>query len=162
MLKNPKIRMAVVGLLIVVVGYMFVLPKMQGGSAAAPAIPEHPNPGPTYTVAAKVYNLLTPTAQQPRYLKLGVVLEFEATEPAFVLLEGEALQAALDLFAEELGPKAPLIDDAVGTIISRRSLDDAASALGREQLKAELKETIAEIVGEPLLLSVYFTEFVYQ
>jgi len=161
MLKNPKIRMGLVGLVIVVVGYLFVLPRFQA-SSAPPEIPEYPNPGPTYTLAPKVYNLLTPSAQAPRYLKLGVVFEFATEDAAFFQLTGAALKVALEHFAEELGPKRPLIEDLVGTIVSRRTLEDVSNALGRDTLKSEVMEAVAQVVGAPLLLNIYFTEFVYQ
>ncbi len=162
MLANPKIRMGVVGFLIVVVGYLFVLPKLQSSEEEPLEPPEFPNPGPTYTLGTKVYNLLTTPAQQQRYLKLGVVFEFTAESVEFLLLEGEPLALELELFAEELGPKRPIIQDAVGAIVSSRTLGDVSSSGGRQTLKDELLAAVTAIVGEPELLNVYFTEFVFQ
>lgn len=162
MLANPKAKKAIVGVLILAIGYFVLLPRFQAGEALAPEVPEFPNPGPTYTLEAAVYNLNTPSAQQPRYLKLGVTFEFEADEVAFFFLSGEALALTLEEFAEELGPKRPIIDDAVSAIVGSKTLEDVASALGRQRLKDELREAIAAIVGEPVLLNVFFTEFVFQ
>lgn len=161
MLANRTVRMGLVGVLIVVIGYMFVLPRMQSSDAEA-AVPEHPNPGPTYTLEAKVYNLLTPAAQTQRYLKVGMVFEFEAEDPAFFELEGEALAVELEHFAETLAPKRPILEDAVGGLVASKTLDDISTALGRQQFKDELREAVGGIVGEPQLLTVYLTEFVFQ
>ncbi len=163
MLANKRVRMGIVGLLIVVVGYMFVLPKMQGSTPVGPIqLPEHPNPGPTYTLESRVYNLLTPASQQARYLKMGLVFEFAEEDPAFFLLEGEALALTLEQFAEELKPKRPVIEDAISGIVSAKSWTDLSTPLGRKQLKEALLQAIGEVVGEPPVLNVYFTEFVSQ
>ena len=161
MLANPKVKKLLVGLIIVVVGYMFVLPRFQASEATL-EIPEHANPGPTYTLESQVFNLSTPLQEQRRYLKLQVAFEFEAEDVAFFLLAGEPLALQLEHFAEELGPKRPVIDDAVGTIVSGKSLEDVTTTAGREQLREELRAAVGAIVGEPPLINVYFTEFVTQ
>ena len=160
MLANPKAKKMIVGVLIVVIGYMFVLPRFQATEALPAGIPEGAGPGPTFTMEASVYNLSTPPQQKQRYLKLAVTLEFEAEDAAFFDLEGEPLK--LELFSEEIEPKHPIIADAVGTIVAGKSLDDIATVAGREALRAELLERIGELVHEPHLINVYFTEFVFQ
>lgn len=160
MLANPKIKKGLIGVLIVVIGYMFVLPRFQAAELI-PA-PEFPNPGPTLTLEGRVYNLDALSGEQQRYLKLGVVFEFETEDAAFLLLEGEPLTLALELFEEELHPKSPLIDDLVGAVVNGKTLDEIASPAGRQSLKDELMEGVGAIVGEPHLLNVYFTEFVFQ
>ena len=161
MLKNPKAKKGLIVVVILAVAYFIVLPRFRG-SAAEVTLPEHPNPGPTYTLEASVYNLLTPASQPPRFIKLGVVFEFATADKNFFLLTGAALQAALATFAAELAPKAPVIEDAVNAIVSSKVLQDVSTPLGRDQLKQEIKSRVAEIVGEPELLNVYFTDLVTQ
>ena len=162
MLKNPKAKKAIVGVLIIVIGYMFVLPRFQATEALPIEIPEGAGPGPTYALEAAVYNLATPPQQQQRYLKLAVTFEFEAEDPAFFELEGEALKLELELFEEEVGVKHPIIVDAVGTLVQGKSLEDISTVVGREALRAEIVERVGELVVEPHLINVYFTEFVFQ
>ena len=162
MLANPKVKKGGIALIVLIFGYMFVLPKMQSANELPLEIPEHANPGPTYYLDSTVYNLLTPVAQQPRYLKLGVTFEFETEDVAFYFLEGEALKLALEHFSEELGPKRPIISDAVSTVVAAKSLEEISTVSGRAALKEELRVVVGEIVGEPHLIDVFFPEFHFQ
>ena len=162
MLANPKAKKAIVGMLIIVIGYMFVLPRFQATEALPTEIPEGAGPGPTYALDAAVYNLSTPPQQQQRYLKLGVTFEFEAEDASFFELEGHALEAEVEHFNSEVGAKHPIIADAVGTIVAGRSLEDISTVVGREALRSELLERVGDLVHEPHLINVYFTEFVFQ
>ncbi len=160
-LKNPKAKKGIILLVVLAAAYFVVWPRLQGDTSEI-ELPAHPNPGPTYTVGPRVYNLTVPAGEPPRFVKLAAVFEFAEEEPAFFLLEGEALHAALESFAEELGPKRPVIEDAVGSTVSAETYEDLATVAGRERLKEELSKAVAVAVGEPELLTVYLTEFVIQ
>ncbi len=162
MLANPKVKKGGIALIVLIFGYMFVLPKMQSANELPLEIPEHANPGHTYHLESTVYNLLTPLAQQPRYLKLGVTFEFETEDVAFYFLEGEALEVALEHFSEELGPKVPIISDAVSALVAAKTLEEISSVNGRASLKTELQTIVAEIVGEPHLTNIFFPEYLFQ
>ena len=64
MLANPKAKKMIVGVLIIVIGYMFVLPRFQSTEALPTEIPEGAGPGPTYALAGTVYNLSSGPQQQ--------------------------------------------------------------------------------------------------
>lgn len=162
MLQNPKAKKAIVGILIVVIGYMFVLPRFQATEALPTEIPEGAGPGPTYPIEASVYNLATVPQQQQRYLKLAVTLEFEAEDVSFFELEGHTLEAEIEHFRSVVGAKHPIIADAVGRLVQGKTLEEISTVVGREALREELLEEVGGLIHEPHLINVYFTEFVFQ
>ena len=135
MLANPKAKKMIVGVLIIVIGYMFVLPRFQSTEALPTEIPEGAGPGPTYALAGTVYNLSAVSPEQQSYLKLALTFEFEAEDASFFELEGEAREHEVERFREELAPKQPIIADAVGTIVAGKTLADVSTAVGREALR---------------------------
>lgn len=163
-MKFLKTRNGKIVLLLVVLaaGYFYVYPNYFAAETEGVELPDHPNPGPTYTVGPAVHNLTVEPGGPARFVKIAVVLEFAAADPAFQLLVGEPLHLALDEFAEELGPKKPIIEDAVGRIVSAKTVADFATVAGRDVLKEEIQAAVEAIVGEPELANVYFTEFVTQ
>jgi len=175
-LLGNKIVMAA-GLAVVVgVVFMFVLRPMlfdgdtkttgQGGAHGAPAgaatataTAVHQNPGPTYQLKDRILNL---NGTPRHYLKLGLALEFKAKSPSFYKLAGEARVKADEEFALELGPKVPAIEDAITTLVGTKSQAQISTPAGQAELKRELMERIAHVVGGPELVNVYFTQFVTQ
>lgn len=127
------------------------------GTAATAAA--HQNPGPTYQLKDRILNL---NGTPRHYLKLGLALEFKAKSPAFYKLAGEARAKADEEFALELAPKAPAIEDAITTLVGAKSQAQISTPAGQAELKRELLERIAQVVGEPELVNVYFTQFVTQ
>ena len=163
--------------------YMVVL----GGGEEAVAFSTEPTPEPTPVVVEGklgphvlledcVYTLRSP-AQDPRYVRLMIVIEFATfdQEWAHVLhgcvfasegddvgpckaLENELLHE----FEEEIGTGRSLIEDAITTIVSARTYEELSGPEGREELRAEMVHTIGELIHEPEVTRVLFLEFLTQ
>ncbi len=162
--KKKPIMMIVGALILVAVGYKFVLPMVNPSApAAALGSPTpFPGPGPTFKMEERVLNVQT-TGDTPRYAKLGLGLEFENLDATFNSLAGEARLKFDEEFASEFAPFLPALDDAVITIVSAKSFDELNSAMGKEKLRGELKTAFEEILGEEhKLTSLYFIRFVTQ
>ena len=160
--------------------FLFVF---SGGDAAAIDGEPTPEPtavrvegklGPRIVLESRVFNLRTEAGSPPAYLKLETVIEFETTSEdwAFVLhgcVEehgGSACQAEeehlLEEIDEEIGSGRTLIEDAVTSIVSAKTLDEISSPEGKEALRGEILEAIREAVPEPHVERVLFTDFVSQ
>lgn len=163
--------------------FMFVL----GGGAAAEPVPVEvgePEPvhvegklGPHITLSERVFTLVSP-AESQRYVKLEIVIEFETFDEAWEhVLHGcvagageggvspcqsELAELLHEFEQEEIGTGQKLIDDAITTIISSRTLADISTIAGRESMRAEIRDTIDEIIYEPRVTRVLFTEFITQ
>ncbi len=163
--KKKKVLIGVVALLVLGAGYKFGYPMVAGkptDATAASPTPVPSGPGPTYTMVDRVINLQA-EGVDPRYIKLGVAVEFEVEDPAFYTLVGEALKAYQEELAGEMAAYQPQLDDAIVTIVSAKTMEELNSVVGKEQLRGELTERFAEIFGEhKTVKSVYFTVFVTQ
>lgn len=187
LLGNKKIVMGAGGAVVLVLLFMFVLKPMffGGGDTAAPAegdaavaaggdghgaapaegsgaaagVAAPTKPGPTVKLPVRIHNLFG----VPRhYVKLAVALEFEPHDPKFFTLAGEARVVAEEEFALEVAPVVPLIEDAITGVVGSKSIEQISTPAGRDALKRELLATLSEIVHEPVLVNVYFTEFLTQ
>ena len=164
--------------------FVFVL----GGGAAAEPVPVEvgePEPvhvagklGPHIVLAERVFTLASPPEAQ-RYVKLEIVIEFETFDPQWdYVLHGcvfvpsgggggsgcqSELEALLQEFEEgEIGTGRKLIDDAITTIISSRTLEEISTLRGRETMRQEIRDTVDEIIYEPRVTRVLFTQFITQ
>jgi len=163
--------------------FVFVL----GGSSAAeppPAEVGEPEPvsvpgklGPHITVGERVFTLLSP-AESQRYVKLEIVIEFETFDAAWehvlhgcVFAGGEGgaspcqseLEALLHEFEEhEIGTGRTLIEDAITTIVSSHSLEEVGTVTGREAMRQEIRDAVDDIIYEPRVTRVLFTQFITQ
>lgn len=130
--------------------------------------------GPHITLTDRVFTLLSPADAQ-RYVKLEIVIEFETYDEAWErVLNGCAAEGAasgcqgeLDaLLAEfeqhEIGTGRRLIEDAVTTIVSARTLAEISTVAGREAMRQEIREVVDELIYEPRVSRVLFTEFLTQ
>lgn len=119
----------------------------------------HQKPGPTVRLPDRIHNLFgTPR----HYVKLGIALEFEAEDPKFYELAGEARVEAEEEFALEVGPMIPLIEDTITAVIGGKSIEQISTPAGREALKREVLLALRGVVAEPHLNQIYFTEFLTQ
>jgi flagellar FliL protein len=162
-MKKPLI-LGVVLLVVAGAGYKFAMPMVMGKeeATAAVATPTPEGPGPTLAMEERVLNVVT-TGETPRYVKLGLSVEFKNTDPTFSTLAGEALVKFEEEFAGEFAAFMPALDDAVVTIVSAKTFEDLNSAPGKEKLRGELKESFSEILGEEHeITNIYFTRFVTQ
>ncbi len=79
-------------------------------------------------------------------------------EPICVATE----KALIAHFEEELGTGRSVIEDIVTSVVSRHSFEEIASAEGKEKLKREIVEAIEQVMHEPKVVRILFTNFVTQ
>ena len=83
--------------------------------------------------------------------------EAEAVDPCTA--KEQKLQAE---FEHEIGTGRALIEDAVLTVVSRRTVADVSTPEGKEALKADIKKAVEKIIHEPKVTRVLFTNFITQ
>lgn len=115
--------------------------------------------GPHLLLSDRVFTLISPI-ETPRYVKLQVVLEFETDEEGWFDLTGEALEEKLEEFHEEM--PVLLIEDAVTSTVSAKTVADISSPAGKEQLRADIFAAITALLPEEHLYRVLFTNFITQ
>lgn len=93
-----------------------------------------------------------------REASAGVDEEGAAAEPLCVAKE----KALVAEFEEELGTGKSVIEDIVTTVVTRHTFDEISSAGGKEQLKQEILDAIDQVMHEPKVVRVLFTNFVSQ
>jgi flagellar basal body-associated protein FliL len=129
--------------------------------------------GPRIVLESRVFNLRTEPGEPATYLKLETVIEFETSseEWGFVLhgcvAEGAAgclaeEERLLHEFDEEIGSGRTLIEDAVTSIVTAKSLVEISTPEGKEALRAEILHAVKDAVPEPHVVRVLFTDFVSQ
>lgn len=97
----------------------------------------------TFALEPFVVNLADPLGR--RFLKIS--MEFEVKdEQAMTMMENNL----------------PRIKDAVLLLLSSKTYNDLARMEDKILLKKEIVERLNQIMGKPLVLRVYFTEFVIQ
>ncbi len=120
-----------------------------------------PGQGLMVDTGSKIVNLVDPTGR--KYLRVGVVIEFAPTDPAyFDLKTAEEKQAYIDNFNKEIEAKMPIINDTLITLFASQSFDNVYTAEGKETLRAQIKENLNKQLPEYQIIAVYFTEFVVQ
>jgi len=65
-------------------------------------------------------------------------------------------------FEHEIGTGISLIEDAVLTTVSRRTVADVSTPEGKEALKADIKKAVEKIIHHPKVTRVLFTNFITQ
>ena len=91
-------------------------------------------------------------------------------EPAVAVPEGASAagpcaaeeQRLLDEFAREIGTGRQLIEDAVTTAVTRHTAADLSTPGGKDALKAEIKKAVEQLIPEPHVTRVLFTNFITQ
>lgn len=81
-----------------------------------------------------------------------------AVEPICIATE----KTLMAHFEEELGTGKSVIEDIVTTVVTRHTFDEISSLNGKEKLKAEIQEAIEQVMHEPKVVRVLFTNFVSQ
>lgn len=127
--------------------------------------PLKPGQGVMFNMSTKIINLADPSGR--KYIRLTIVLEFAPPKEATTAKSsgsghGAEAASATDDFAAQINARMPIMDDAVITLLSTKSFDELYTAEGKERLRQELMQAIAERVPEYSLISIYFTEFVVQ
>lgn len=107
-------------------------------------------PSPRVSVA-QVSLVPMPAAEAP--------LDFEAAKVDPCVAKEEAL---LHEFDTEIGSARALIEDAVLSVVSRRTVAEVGTPEGKEALKADIKKAVEKIVHEPKVTRILFTSFITQ
>ena len=164
MKKKLIIVGAPVALLAIGAALYFFMFRGSGSSAAALV---EPTPvafegrlGPHITLKERVFNLANGEGGDKHFVKLGVVIEFETTDPKWLKLSGEPLVLALEEFDHEIGSGRQLIEDAITNIVSGRHVEELSTVEGKDALRAEILAAIAELVHEPVVHRVLFTNVI--
>jgi flagellar basal body-associated protein FliL len=118
-------------------------------------------PRPTVTLEERVLNLKAP-AIAPNYVKVQIALEFADPDHEWIGLEGHGLELANESYAEHMQPDIHRIWDAVTNVVGEKSIDQVATASGREELKTELREAINHELHHQQVENVFFVTFVTQ
>lgn len=123
-------------------------------------IPYQPGEGIMYDLGAKVVNLAEPGGR--RYLQIGIVLECLPSDASFYELEGEARHKAEEEELAHFDSLAPVMEDAVISLLTSRTYAEIFTVEGKEQLKQEMLSAINGVLGYEKVAAVYFTEFLVQ
>ena len=161
-------KILLVGLLILGIavgggGAIFLYPSVigQGSEATATAEPtkQAPGSGPIYQLKERVLNLAD--RETRRYLKLGLAIEFQ-TPAEWTGASGEALVEKTNEFKVEMDRRAPLLNDAITSLVTAKTSDELGDLAGKDALKEELRARFSELLEEPAVVEIYFTEFLMQ
>ena len=156
--------------------FMFVFTPSSGEPTPEPTpVNVEGKLGPHITFPSRVFNLRTDPGKPPVYLKLETLVEFETTEADWAYVLHGCVTAAptgspckakeeelLHHFEEEIGSGRKLIEDAITTIVSAKTLAEVSSPEGKEKLRAELTKAIHELLPHPHVKRVLFVDFVTQ
>ena len=141
-----------------------IFTQMAGGSKAPPATP-NPGPGqlgPMLALNDQVINLAGTTPDSYKYAKVGVTIELRPTAASFYSLHGadrtKEETTELAAYTDDL----PLLQDAVGSVVSAHDSSTLTTADGRAQLKSQLLAAVKTVLGQDVVLAVFFTDFVMQ
>ena len=177
-LKSKKALLLIPVLLIAIIGGVMLSPfspmkqaeasqetshsksSSSSGAKKASTAKEPTAPGPMYTLKERVVNITDPTGR--RYLKIAANIELTRNADLFEKAEAKERAKLQAEFDKEMAPWAPMIDDAVISIVSSHATTDFVNAEGKNKLKTEIKEALNKLLGEDEVSNVYFTQFVTQ
>jgi flagellar basal body-associated protein FliL len=142
-------------------GFVF----MQMTAAKAPTTVPNPGVGEhgvMLPLTDTLINLSVDNAGSYKYAKIGVTIEIRPAAASFYKLSGadRTKQETTELakYTEDL----PILQDAVGAVVSSHDSSTLTSAAGRTALKTELLAAVRKILGQDEVLNIYFTNLVMQ
>jgi len=110
----------------------------------------------------QVINLAGTTPDSYKYAKVGVTIELRPTAASFYSLHGadrtKEETTELAAYTDDL----PLLQDAVGSVVSAHDSSTLTTPDGRAQLKSQLLAAVKTVLGQDVVLAVFFTDFVMQ
>lgn len=118
-------------------------------------------PRPTVTLEERVLNLKAP-ASSPNYVKAVIALEFADPKHLWLGLKGDALIAKNDAYAKDLKPDMHRVWDTITSVFSAKTVDQVATAEGKDQLKAQLIEAINKDLPNEKVENIFFVTFITQ
>lgn len=119
-----------------------------------------PGDGIMLNMSTKIINLLDPGGR--KYIRVTVVVEFAPDNPEYESLPEEEKNAYLTEFNNKLNARLPIMDDTVITLLSTKTYEELYTAEGKEKLRLEIQEILAQKMPDLHIISIYFTEFVVQ
>jgi flagellar basal body-associated protein FliL len=137
----------------------------QMSAAQAPVVVPDPGPGqlgPMLALDDKVINLSTTTPGGYKYAKVGVTIELRPTAASFYDLHGADRTKEETTELAAYTDAVPLLIDAVGATVSAHDSSTLTTADGRAKLKAELLAATRKVLGDRVVIDVFFTDFVMQ
>jgi len=128
--------------------------------AAVPAFYPKMGDGIMYNVGSRIVNLLDPVGR--RYLKITVVLEFLPSDYTYYTLPETERETMRTEALAEIDARKPVIDDMLTSLLTSKTYEDIYNLDGKNRLRAEIQERLTQVLGEPQVIAVYFTEFIVQ
>jgi flagellar FliL protein len=113
-----------------------------------------------YDVGSRIVNLLDPVGR--RYLKVTIVLEFLPPDYAYYTLPDEEREDMRSETLSKIEARKPVIDDLLTSLLTSKSYEDIYNLDGKNRLRAEIQERLSQVLGEPQVIAVYFTDFIVQ
>ncbi len=165
-LPRGSIAGVAVGLgIAVIAGAAYMVGLSSGAKNAAESVApigaqEVTPPGPMYVWKERVVNLADQGAR--RYLKVGMSIEFSTHAEEFRKASPEERAQKLAEFEKSIAPNAPVIDDAIISLLSGRTSAEVGTPEGKVRLKNDIKETLNRLLGGDQVTNIYFTQFVTQ
>lgn len=117
--------------------------------------------GPLYNLGPFVMNL--GNIDEHRYLRVALSLDFQTRDSGFVGRGSNTQNLWREQMRETLKTREPILKDVVFNTLSSRSAQSVGTAIGREELKADLMARFNQQMPENLAVQqIYFTDFVIQ
>lgn len=163
-MKHPGGRKALVlGVLVGLAGAgALAYTQLAGASSGPPPVPDPAvgQHGAMLALDGRVVNLV-PNGMF-RYAKVSITVELRPPTADFYALVGKPRADAEKTILDNAAPSVPLLLDAEGTVISAADPTSMRTAQGRSQLKADLLTAMRGVMGQKVVLDIYFTDFVMQ
>lgn len=122
---------------------------------------EHVSTGPLAEIGPFIVNL--GDVNERRYLRIGLSLDFQSANPAFVKGSQARKEEWMHDFQEHLKELEPIFKDVLLTTASAKLPQELGSSAGKESFKAELVGRFnRHLDAETRVHNVYFTDFVIQ
>lgn len=174
-MKKPIIFAGVAAVVLVAVGYFFVMPMLKGKPVQAvedetetvsrskkPKKPAEPEL--VYPISERVLNLMS-TNGSPRFARIEMAIEFEAPKGAKVAKAGKGEAKGpppLNPLLEPVEARKVQIDDLVLRIIGSKTLEQMTTNEGKEAVKQELLDELEKMIEKPVPINVYIVRLVVQ
>ncbi len=170
--KKLIIIIAVVLLLVGGGGAFFLL-----GGSGEEEVPAEEVEKPVVYKRIKLEPIIVNLSEAKSFLKVSMLLEYDPDALAKAFAHGEGEGAGHggggsgggapppdDGFPAEIIEKEPIVRDAILRILSSKTTADVLTVNGKQSLKEELIEAINETIEapEPIIVNIYFTEFIIQ
>jgi flagellar basal body-associated protein FliL len=190
--KKPVVIAGVAAVVVLALGYFFVMPMMKGKAAPAPtataaagaddsadpaATPKpkrkkHPTePGLMYPLSERVLNLAASPSGGTHFARIQLTLEFErpavgpGSKPPVAkagAADAKSTAVVLEPGLESVTARKAQIDDAIVRVVGSKTFEMMTTDDGREALKQEIMDAISDIVPSPDISAVYINNLIVQ